>query len=133
MTDLLKKKGMYALSLIYALNAVLTVTLKLLVGRPRPNFFIRCFPDGYGTDIDNCTGEYKSHMDGRKSFPSAHTTFAFSGMFFMTIRMFYLLKIREPIRGKGFRCLLCSFPLIIAILIAVSRTCDYNHHYSGNT
>lgn len=49
------------------LNGIFTITLKLLVGRPRPNFFMRCFPDGYGTDINHCTGEYKGHMDGIKT------------------------------------------------------------------
>ncbi|KAL1509365.1 hypothetical protein ABEB36_004118 [Hypothenemus hampei] len=92
-------KGVYALTLVYMMNGIFTVTLKLLVGRPRPNFFMRCFPDGYGTDINNCTGEYKGYMDD-------------SG------------------RHKGWKCLLVSIPVIIAVLIGVSRTCDYHHHYS---
>ncbi|XP_050293232.1 phospholipid phosphatase 5 [Anthonomus grandis grandis] len=123
-------KGFYALTLVYMLSGIFTVTLKLLVGRPRPNFFLRCFPDGYGTDINHCTGEYKGHMDARKSFPSAHSTFAFSGMYFMSLRMCKLFRIKERGRFKGWKCLLISIPVIIAVLIGVSRTCDYHHHYS---
>ncbi|ERL84811.1 phospholipid phosphatase 5 [Dendroctonus ponderosae] len=123
-------KGFYALTLVYMINGIFTVMLKLLVGRPRPNFFMRCFPDGYGTDINHCTGEYRGHMDGRKSFPSAHATFAFSGMFFMTLRMCRILQIKDPGRHKGWKCLTVIIPVIFAVLIGVSRTCDYHHHYS---
>ncbi|XP_060526510.1 phospholipid phosphatase 5 isoform X2 [Cylas formicarius] len=56
-------KGVYALTLIYGINGIFTTVLKLLVGRPRPSFFMRCFPDGYGTDINECTGEIKEIMD----------------------------------------------------------------------
>ncbi|CAG9773023.1 unnamed protein product [Ceutorhynchus assimilis] len=127
-TDIIK--GIYALTLVYAMNGIFTITLKLLVGRPRPNFFMRCFPDGYGTDINQCTGDYIGYMDGRKSFPSAHSTFAFSGMTFMTLRMCRILNIKDPGRHKGWKCLMVSIPIIFAVLIGVSRTCDYHHHYS---
>lgn len=68
---------------------------------------------------------------GRKSFPSAHATFAFSGMFFMTLRICRILKIQDPGRHKGWKCLSVIIPVIFAVLIGVSRTCDYHHHYSG--
>lgn len=75
------------LTLAYCINGIFTAGLKLVVGRPRPNFFQRCFPEGYGTNIDECTGEYEGMMDGRKSFPSGHASFAFTGMIYMMLHL----------------------------------------------
>ncbi|XP_060526508.1 phospholipid phosphatase 5 isoform X1 [Cylas formicarius] len=123
-------KGVYALTLIYGINGIFTTVLKLLVGRPRPSFFMRCFPDGYGTDINECTGEIKEIMDGRKSFPSGYTSFMFAMMFFISLHLFQFLKVKTSHRLKGCRLSLCCAPMLAAILIAASRTSDYHHHYS---
>lgn len=119
------------LTLAYCVNGIFTAALKLSVGRPRPNFFLRCFPDGYGTNIDECNGEYNGMMDGRKSFPSGHASFAFTGMIYLMLHLYKNLELRKPRAGKGAIIVgLSMFPLL-ASLIGASRTADYHHHFTG--
>ncbi|KAB0800588.1 hypothetical protein PPYR_06328 [Photinus pyralis] len=119
-----------SLSLNYGLVGFWTQFLKLIVGRPRPNFFYKCFPDGEGSDFNHCTGFHRSYLDGRKSFPSGHSSFAFSSMFFITLYLAGKLKVFiEGGRGNTWRLCICCLPLVLATSIAVSRTCDYHHHY----
>ncbi|KFO71561.1 Phosphatidate phosphatase PPAPDC1B, partial [Cuculus canorus] len=88
------REACLAASLALALNGVFTNTLKLVVGRPRPDFFYRCFPDGRANAELVCTGDPGTVNEGRKSFPSGHAS-----------------------------------SLFLATLVAVSRTCDYKHHW----
>ncbi|XP_018580044.1 phospholipid phosphatase 5 [Anoplophora glabripennis] len=120
----------YGISLAYGINAVLTALLKVIIGRPRPNFFYRCFPDGVGIDIQNCTGDWGSQMDGRKSFPSAHSSFSFTGMVYITLYMFNEYDFSHPCFARGVIFFLALLPIILAIVISLSRFCDYHHHMS---
>lgn len=119
-------------TLAYCLNGLITTYLKMIVGRPRPDFYYRCFPEGKGTDYEHCTGTRKSYMDGRKSFPSGHSSFSFTCMVFLSLyiaRKFNLC--RENIKGQSWQLCVCTLPVIAAATVAVSRTCDYHHHYEG--
>ncbi|XP_057661486.1 phospholipid phosphatase 5 [Diorhabda carinulata] len=123
-------QSVYGLTLAYCLNGIITCVLKLSVGRPRPNFYFRCFPEGYGTDIDNCDGEYHGQMDGRKSFPSAHASFIFTCMIYMILYINTRLDLKRPRFCKGIIISMMTTLFLFASVVAASRTADYHHHFS---
>ncbi|KAJ6813238.1 lipid phosphate phosphatase 2-like isoform X2 [Iris pallida] len=112
---------------------VITDAIKDAVGRPRPDFFWRCFPQGKEvydqvTGDVICNGDKNVIKEGYKSFPSGHTSWSFAGLGFIAL---YLSGKIEVFDRKGHVAKLCVIflPLLVASLIGISRVDDYWHHW----
>jgi diacylglycerol diphosphate phosphatase / phosphatidate phosphatase len=128
------RQSLLGFTLATSLNGVLTNLIKITVGRPRPDFFYRCFPDGVMNTEMRCNGDAAQVIDGRKSFPSGHSSFAFVSMGFLAWYLMAKLHIfNDRGRANSARLLVCLCPLMVALLIAISRTADYHHHWQDVT
>lgn len=123
------------LGLLFAvlITAVITDAVKDAVGRPRPDFFWRCFPDGNAvynnvTKEVQCHGDSKVIKEGHKSFPSGHTSWSFAGLGFLSLYMAGKIQIFDQ-RGHVAKLALVSIPLLGALLVGLSRVDDYWHHW----
>jgi diacylglycerol diphosphate phosphatase/phosphatidate phosphatase len=114
------------------LTSLLTDIVKNAVGRPRPDLIARCKPK-LGTPahelvtIDVCTEtDHHTLHDGWRSFPSGHSSWAFSGLGYLALFLAGQLHVFRP-RADLVRVLISIAPLIGAALIAISRLEDYRH------
>lgn len=122
------------LGLLFAvlITAVLTDSIKNAVGRPRPDFFWRCFPDGidvydiWGNVV--CHGKDSDIREGHKSFPSGHTSWSFAGLGFLSLYLSGKIKAFDC-RGHISKLCVVFLPLLVASLVGVSRVDDYWHHW----
>ncbi|KAI5353186.1 hypothetical protein L3X38_006079 [Prunus dulcis] len=115
------------------ITAVLTDAIKDGVGRPRPDFFWRCFPDGKGvfdpiTKNVMCTGSKSVIKEGHKSFPSGHTSWSFAGLGFIAWYLSGKVRVFDR-RGHVAKLCIVFLPLLLAAMVAVSRVDDYWHHW----
>ncbi|KAL2518989.1 putative lipid phosphate phosphatase 3 [Abeliophyllum distichum] len=122
------------LGLLFAvlITAVLTDAIKDAVGRPRPDFFWRCFPDGndeydrWGNVV--CHGKKSDIKEGHKSFPSGHTSWSFAGLGFLSLYLSGKIKAFDR-RGHVAKLCITFLPILAACLVGVSRVDDYWHHW----
>ncbi|XP_052198495.1 lipid phosphate phosphatase 2-like [Diospyros lotus] len=122
------------LGLLFAIfiTAVITDAIKDAVGRPRPDFFWRCFPDGkdnydYWGNV-KCHGKDSDIREGHKSFPSGHTSWSFAGLGFLSLYLSGKIKAFDH-KGHVAKLCLVFLPLLVASLVGVSRVDDYWHHW----
>ena len=137
--------ALLAVTLLMPLNGFITNCLKLAVGRPRPDFAHRCWPEGDipGDIFDElplkqdlkCSGDLDEVIQGRKSFPSGHSSFSFATFGF--VFLYLSAKMKTFASGGNFlqsyKLALSVLILLVPTLIAVSRTCDYHHHWQDVT
>uniref|UniRef100_A0A1D1YAF6 Lipid phosphate phosphatase 2 n=2 Tax=Anthurium amnicola TaxID=1678845 RepID=A0A1D1YAF6_9ARAE len=123
------------LGLLYSvlITGVLTDAIKDAVGRPRPDFFWRCFPDGrpnFDSFTRNviCHGEKSVIKEGHKSFPSGHASWSFAGLSFLAWYLSGKIKAFDR-RGHIAKLCIVFLPLLGAALVAISRVDDYWHHW----
>jgi len=114
------------------LTSFITNVIKNAVGRPRPDLIARCVPTP-GTPAHTlvtweiCTEtDHHTLHDGWRSFPSGHSSFAFSGLGYLSFFLAGQLRVFRP-RTDLARVLLALVPLLGAALIAISRCEDYRH------
>ncbi|KAF4550060.1 Diacylglycerol pyrophosphate phosphatase-like protein [Elsinoe fawcettii] len=114
------------------LTIFLTDIVKNSVGRPRPDLIARCKPKSDTpkdklVGIEVCT-ETQPHLlqDGWRSFPSGHSSFAFSGLGYLGFFFASQLYALRPNVDLA-RMMLVMTPFVAAALIAISRLEDYRH------
>jgi len=114
------------------LTLFITDLVKNSVGRPRPDLIARCkpapgTPDHQLVTYEVCTEEnHRVLHDGWRSFPSGHSSFAFSGLGYLALFLAGQCHVFRP-RTDLARVLLALAPLLGAALIAISRCEDYRH------
>ncbi|KIX05993.1 uncharacterized protein Z518_03967 [Rhinocladiella mackenziei CBS 650.93] len=114
------------------LTSLLTNIIKNAVGRPRPDLIARCKPKP-GTPehelvtISVCTEtDYHTLHDGWRSFPSGHSSWAFSGLGYLAFFLAGQLHVFRPYADFA-RVLIFLAPFVGASLVAMSRLADYRH------
>ncbi|TIA79213.1 PAP2-domain-containing protein [Aureobasidium pullulans] len=114
------------------LMANIQKVIKNAVGRPRPDLIARCQPKP-GTPEHElisylaCTNPNHHVLhDGWRSFPSGHSSFAFSGLGYLSFFLLSQFSILHP-RAGLYRTLVAFSPFLGAALIAISRLEDYRH------
>ncbi|KAK6134237.1 hypothetical protein DH2020_032042 [Rehmannia glutinosa] len=104
------------------ITGVLTDAIKDAVGRPRPDFFWRCFPDGKGV-FHNVTGDVQ--CTGSKSVIREGS---FAGLGFLAWYLSGKIRVFDR-RGHVAKLCIVFVPLLLAALVGVSRVDDYWHHW----
>lgn len=119
-----------------AITGAITQFTKITVGRPRPDLLARCMPipsssnTTFGLSSDAiCTNTDTAIMiDGWRSFPSGHSSLSHAGLGFLSYYLAGKMHLFDT-RGHTHKAWISVAPIFGAILVAVSRTMDYRHHW----
>ncbi|KAI0079379.1 lipid phosphate phosphatase 1 [Panus rudis PR-1116 ss-1] len=126
--------GILGLYVTRGVTQFITEALKNRVGRLRPDFLARC---KWKEAAHACTGKLDKVLDGRRSFPSGHSSTAFSGMTYLALWLAGMTGawcLSRPARAgslfasKIARLAFTLSPIAFATWVAVSRVEDYRHH-----
>lgn len=111
-------KGLFYCLTAQFLTLSITNFLKITVGRLRPDFLGRCQPIG-----GKCTGSLTDIIEGRKSFPSGHSSVSFCGSFYL------VLFLREHETKYWVDVAVALFYLAESVVVAITRILDFRHHF----
>jgi len=75
-----------------------------------------------------CRGERSAIESEQKSFPSGHTSFAFTTMTYLTLYLAGQLRIFYG-SGRVWKYFICAIPFFFASYVPFSRLMDYRHHW----
>lgn len=133
--------GILGLCTTMTLTLALTHTLKVSVGRLRPDFLDRCQPREGTVDppigllsiSEVCTQTDMSILrDGSKSFPSGHSSETFAGLTYLALYFAGKLRVFDR-QGRSIKGFIILLPVLGAAMVAVSRLDDYRHHWQDIT
>jgi len=138
----------FCVSIVLAL--FVTSIIKISVGRFRPDFLSRCQVDitkvesiyktynisnliDYGPrnlyDTSICTNPNKSIInEGRKSFPSGHSSFAFASLTYTSLFIAGKIHLYDG-NFIFWKLLAVLIPNLFALYVALTRMSDYRHHW----
>jgi len=117
------------LFLALALATQITNIVKNLTGRARPDFLDRCDPDPAIQDRMVCRGPKVKVEEGRRSFPSGHTSTSFAGLGYLALFIAGQTGLFDG-QGNVWPLIVSGAPLLLATFIGLSRVSDYRHHWS---
>lgn len=126
----------------------ITNNVKILVLRPRPNFFAYCDYKGYGSAMNSgnytlynsvttanaigsvsaCTASAATVKDSVLSFPSGHSSLSFAAMTYIALLARYTIAQRRPFFLLSFDGLVVIAPFYLSAWIAITRIQDFYHH-----
>ncbi|OSX72887.1 hypothetical protein BU14_0397s0012 [Porphyra umbilicalis] len=123
------------------LTVLVTDILKSAAGRPRPHFAAVCgsYLASPPAAPFTCAGAQLAVDEARRSFPSGHSSLSMSAGVFTACYLAAVLRRGGGGGGGGgsgggrwrvWMGLVVAAPLLVAALVAVSRTVDYHHHWS---
>mmetsp|Transcript_15459 Transcript_15459/g.30528 ORF Transcript_15459/g.30528 Transcript_15459/m.30528 type:complete len:302 (-) Transcript_15459:440-1345(-) len=118
-----------------AVSVFVTTVAKKQAGRPRPNFYAMCKWNTTAPGVEGCTAGPHGEWESRQSFPSGHSSFAFSGMMFLAL--FLLDKVQLLARKRkipialplNIAQLAACLPVGLAMWVAITRVVDFWHNY----
>ena len=141
-----KDRALGGLCAAIGLTWVVTCGMKNVVGGIRPDFVDRCWPDGAtrawkSAGVPECSGDYDSVQEGRRSFPSGHTSMSFAGFVYCSLYLAAWLRVgRDDHRDAGraswhgtWKLAVVVAPIVAATFIGLTRIRDYWHHWEDVT
>ncbi|EPS41478.1 hypothetical protein H072_4626 [Dactylellina haptotyla CBS 200.50] len=117
------------------LSSFVTDFIKQGVGRPRPDLIARCQPreDTPHHQLVTFTVCYQTNHhtlhDGFRSFPSGHSSTAFSGLLYLSLFLAGQFFVFRPGSDLA-RTAIAFSATFLALFIAISRLEDYRHDYA---